>query len=70
MLLKFESELEHESESASEYGQENACIFGWKYIFQAIFADPFGLDLNVFFEENLEMGLFLLSAIYLHVNKD
>ena len=44
-------------------------FFAWKYIFQAIFADSFSLDLNVFFEENLQMGLFLLSAIYLHVNK-
>jgi hypothetical protein len=30
----------------------------------------FGLDFKVFFEENSEMSLFLLSAIYLHVNKD
>lgn len=44
--------------------------FGEKYIFEAIFRFLFSLDFKVFFEENSEMGLFLLSAIYLHVSKD
>jgi len=30
----------------------------------------FRSDFKLFFEENSEMSLFLLSAIYLHVNKD
>jgi len=39
-------------------------------MFKAILRILSNADLNVFFEENLKLGYFLLPAIYLHVKKD
>jgi len=41
-----------------------------KHIFEGISHFDFSLDFKVFSVESSGMGLFLLSAIYLHVNKD